>query len=141
MADLGAYLERVARRPWNHGDKAGAKQDCCTFGADWCVFAGYPDPMAFIREAYASEEEALALVRKSGLVKLATRGFESIGLKRTKAPRTGDVAVIRRPTEDGDNIVCAIRSGERWITLMERGIVVDEGGTLLRAWRVAWARQ
>lgn len=140
MSALGEYLEAVARRPWNHGDRPGPKHDCCTFPADWCVDRGYPDPMAFIRGAYSTAAEAVAQVRKPGLVKLASRGFEGIGLKRTKAPLDGDVAVIRRPTEDGDNIVCAIRSGDRWVTLMERGLVVDEGGKVLRAWRVQWAR-
>lgn len=135
MSALGTYLERIARQPWDPGNR-----DCCTFLADWCVALGYPDPMAFIRGSYASDEEALELIERRGLVRLATRGFESIGLERTKEPLTGDVAIIRRPTEDNANITGAIRSGERWITLMARGIVVDEGGKLLRAWRLEWER-
>ncbi len=136
MSLLGDYLHDVARRPWDWG-----KRDCCTFPADWCIIAGHPDPMAFIRGTYGSEAEALALAKDPGLLKLATRGYASIGLMRTKQPETGDVAVIRRPTEDGLNMACAIRSGDRWVTLMERGLVVDSGDALLRAWRVQWAKQ
>lgn len=140
MTALGAYLERVGREGWNYGDKPGPRRDCCTFPADWCLEVGYADPMAFIRGEYANEAEALALVAKHGLVRLATRGYASIGLKRTLAPRSGDVAVLRRPMIDNSSAVCAIRSGDRWVMLLERGLVVDEGGTVLRAWRVEWER-
>lgn len=133
---LGNYLASVARTPWAYGPA-----DCCTFVADWCVAVGYPDPMAFIRGTYHSEAEALEHLQRSGLLRLASRGFKSIGLKVTRAPLHGDVAVFRRPTLDGEHAVCAIRTGERWATRLEQGISVDEGGTLLRAWRVEWARQ
>lgn len=133
---LGEYLQRTAQTPWAWDGSA----DCCTFTADWCVAVGYPDPMAFIRGSYASEAEALARVRRAGLLRLAQRGYKSIGLVRTLAPRCGDVAVLRRPTVEGDDVVCAIRSSDRWVTRLERGISVDEGGTLLRAWRVNWAK-
>lgn len=141
MTALGDYLASAAREPWNHGDKPGPKRDCCTFTADWCLAVGYPDPMAFIRDRYATSGEALELVQKTGLLRLAARGYRSIGLKATKEPLCGDVAVIRRPTVDGYNVVCAIRSAGRWVTLLERGLIVDEGGDLLRAWRVEWERR
>lgn len=141
MSALGDYLARVGREPWNYGDKPGPRRDCCTFPADWCMEVGYADPMAFIRDTYASEAEALTLVARHGLVKLATQGYASIGLKRTREPITGDVAVLRRPMVDDSAAVCAIRSGDRWVMLLERGLVVDEGGTVLKAWRVEWARQ
>ncbi len=135
MSLLGDYLSGIGRVPWNWGS-----QDCCTFTADWCIAAGHLDPMAFIRGTYSSESEALGLAVDPGLLKLATRGYASIGLQRTKQPECGDVAVLRRPTEDGPDLVNAIRSGDRWVTLMERGLVVDGGGVPLRMWRVAWAR-
>lgn len=143
MNALGDYLAEVGRQPWNYGDKPGPRRDCCTFTADWCIVAGYDDPMAFIRGTYSNEAEALDLVEKHGLVKLATRGYRSIGLKRVRrgAVQTGDVAVLQRPMVDDSSVVCAIRSGDRWVMLLERGLVVDEGGTVLRAWRVEWAKQ
>ena len=143
MSLLGEYLNDVGRLPWNYGDKPGPRRDCCTFPADWCLVAGYDDPMVFIRGTYSNEAEALALVKKYGLVKLATRGYRSIGLKRITASKveSGDVAVLQRPMVDDSKVVCAIRSGDRWVMLLERGLVVDEGGTVLRAWRVEWAKQ
>lgn len=137
MSALGEYLRAESLRPWGYG----TGRDCCTFVADWCVSVGYPDPMAFIRGRYANEAEALAHVRKSGLLRLARRGFESIGLERTKAPTCGDVAIIKRPMLDGSEAVCAIKSGDRWAIPLERGISIDEGGDLLAAWRVEWAKQ
>lgn len=131
---LGDYLASAARQPWQW-----SVRDCCTFTADWCVAVGLPDPMAFIRGRYHDEASAMEFVRKSGLVRLASRGYRSIGLERTDDPQPGDVAVLKRPTLDGHNAVCAIRTGERWATLLERGLSVDEGGELLAAWRVPWA--
>lgn len=136
MSALGDYLAVAGRQPWNYSE-----HDCCTFVANWCVACGYPDPMAFIRGRYTTEAQALELVRKTGLLRLAMRGFQSIGLEPTDDPLCGDVAVIRRATVDGDNVVCAIRSADRWVSLLERGLIVDAGGDLLRAWRVEWARR
>jgi hypothetical protein len=141
VSALGDYLAEAGRRPWNHGDKPGPKHDCCTFISDWCIACGYPDPMAFIRGDYTTEAEANELVRSKGLQRLVARGFRDIGLKRTRAPQSGDVGVLRRLTVDGANVVCAIRSGERWVTLIERGLIVDPGGDLVRAWRVQWEKR
>lgn len=140
MSDLGAYFIEVAGTRWNYGDKPGAKHDCCVFPSNWLVRCGYPDPMAFLRDAYASEAEALEHIRTTGLARLAARGCRAIGLRPTKAPKDGDVAVLRRPTAEGDNVTCAIRTGDRWATVIEQGLVVDEGGEVVRAWRVKWAR-
>lgn len=135
MSALGEYLRDSAKAPW-----AWSAKDCCTFVADWCIRVGYPDPMAWIRGTYATEEEAMAQVRKHGLLKLAARGFASIGLKRTRVPQDGDVAVVKTLTDEGDNVCCAIRSTGRWVSLIEHGIVADADAVPLRIWRVQWAR-
>jgi hypothetical protein len=141
MSALGEYLAAQARGRWSHGDVPGVpKRDCCTFLADWLIACGYPDPMAFIRDAYTTEAEADELVAKGRLLRLATRGFRSIGLAPTTEPVSGDVAILRRPSIDGGNAICAIRSGERWATLLDRGITIDQGGDLLKAWRVEWEK-
>jgi len=126
---LGEYLLAVVAKPFG-------VDGCCTFVADWCVELGHPDPMAFIRGSYASAEEVAALLQKPGLLRLAHRGFESIGLPQTLEPATGDVGVIHRLTDDHVDIVCAIRSGERWVSRLDRGLLVAEAPTI-RAWRTA----
>jgi hypothetical protein len=139
LSRLGDYLAAVGRDPWNYGDKPGPKRDCCTFTADWCLALGYPDPMAFIRDKYASEAEALELIKThGGLVKLATTGYASIGLERIRdgSWRPGDVGVLARPMIDGSDAMCAIRTETRWVMRLDRGLIADEGGQVLRAWRV-----
>lgn len=140
---LGAYLAAAGRTPWNHGDRPGAKHDCTTFIADWCVAAGYPDPMEGWRDAYSTEAEATAFIDQRGLVALVEGGLAAAGVRRVRRDRVrpGDVAVIKRLTVDGRGVACAIRSGERWVSLIERGLLVDETGDVLRAWRVEWAKQ
>lgn len=129
---LGDYLRAQAEKPFG-------LDGCCTFLADWCVALGHPDPMAFIRGSYASEEEVAALLAKPGLLRLADRGFASIGLKRTKAPVNGDVAIIARPTTDGTDVAGAIRSTDRWVSRFEHGLLADDAQAtrLLRAWSTA----
>lgn len=129
MSTLGAYLHAVAQQPWDWGTG-----DCCTFAADWCVALGYPDPMAAIRGTYSTEAEALALLKRHGLLRLVDRGARGIGVKRTDDPRTGDVGLIRRLGPGGMDAVCAIRSEDRWVSRLERGLYVDEAGELVRAW-------
>lgn len=141
MSALGDYLAAYGRGVWNYGDQPGPKHDCCTFLADWVVACGYLDPMADLRTTYSTEAEADALARKPGLLRLASPRFARVGLARTKEPLCGDVAIIRRPTIDGAGIVCAIRSADRWVTPLARGLIIDEGGDLLRAWRVEWERR
>lgn len=126
---LGDYLRDAAMRPFG-------LDGCCTFVADWCVALGYPDPMAFIRGAYASPEEVAALLRKPGLLRLAHRGFEGIGLEQTVEPKSGDVGIIARATDDGLGHCCAIRSGERWASRLEGGLLVAESPAL-RIWSTA----
>lgn len=89
----------------------------------------YPDPMAFIRDTYATEAGALERVRKAGLLRLAARGYKSIGLERTNDPQPGDVGVLERVTADGGTeVVSAIHvSDGRWATRQERGLCIDEG--------------
>lgn len=135
MSLLGEYLCEAAMRRWDAG-----RHDCCTFPADWCIVAGYPDPMAFIRGRYSSDAEAATLVKQQGLIRLATQGFASIGLARAAHALCGDVAVIKTLTEDGANVCCGIRSGDRWMSLIASGIVGDADALALRIWRVQWAR-
>lgn len=140
MSALGDYLADYARGEWNHGDGEGPKRDCCTFLADWLVLCGYPDPMADLRDRYRTEAEATALAAKPGLLRLAAPRFRKIGLQPTKEPIDGDVAIIKRATVDGLDATCAIRSTDRWITPLERGLMAYEGDEIMRAWRVQWAR-
>lgn len=133
---LGAYLARVAPLSWAWGS-----HDCCTFVADWLVEVGYPDPMAFIRGTYDDEAGADAALKRRGLLRLASRGFDGAGLERVTEYLSGDVGIIYR-TVDGKKLepVMAIYSSGRWISLADQGLVADHEATPVRAWRVEWAR-
>lgn len=128
---MQAYIDQAMPRPWVWGE-----HDCCCFVAGWVLERGHGDPMGFIRGRYDSERSALvAIKRGGGLVKLWTRGMVEAEVLPTRRPRIGDVGVIRRATEDGGDEVAAICAGERWVSLVERGIVSGPG-VVLAAWRV-----
>jgi len=116
---LADYLRRAAQEPlqWSVAD-------CCTFGADWFVARGHPDPMAAWRGRYDSMAGALRfIVNGGGLAALCAEGFRSIGLEPHAMPlAAGDVGVVLRETEDGTHEVVGIYGGERWVTRGLRGL-------------------
>jgi hypothetical protein len=92
--------------------------------------------MAFIRGSYGTERGALRHIRVGGgLADLWSRGMLDAGIAETGYVQDGDVGIIVRPTECGTDEACAIRSGERWVSLGVRGLVAGPAETV-RAWRV-----
>ncbi|MDB6085550.1 MAG: hypothetical protein JWN43_3431 [Gammaproteobacteria bacterium] len=63
--------------------------------ADWCLREMGADPAADIRAQYSSVEEAQCFVGVSTLPQVFGRLFRSVGLKLTKSPAYGDVAMIK----------------------------------------------
>lgn len=68
--------------------------DCGLFLADWCLDFTGRDPAAEIRGAYASVEQALILTKHTSTLRAFDAAFRSIGLRRTRAPAYGDIAMI-----------------------------------------------
>lgn len=93
MRDLADYLDDVASRRWEPG-----ALDCCTFMADWLVRLGLPDPMADRRGTYATEREYRKALRgEGGLVKSCASRFATIGLRKAREAKPGDVALVWTP--------------------------------------------
>lgn len=63
--------------------------------ADWCLQEIGADPAAAIRDNYTSVDEAQAFVGVSNLPQVFGRLFRGIGLRLTKSPVYGDVAMIK----------------------------------------------
>jgi hypothetical protein len=126
MMHLGEYLRRAATSP------APGAIPCGFFSADWAVACGAADPLAFMRDD--SEVKTAARFARYGTLELARLGAVMAGLAEPDEPRTGDVGVIIRPTDDGGHHACAIYSDGKWASLGVSGLEVGPA-VALAVWR------
>lgn len=114
--------------------------DCLTFCALWVAEVIGVDPAERLRGTYRTEEEAAALIEAAGgMVKFVDKHLSAIGLRRTRAPKHGDIGVIIAPAGlDGTmKLIGAIRFGNSlWLALGAAGIV-GKKAEFVAAWRVA----
>lgn len=128
MEALAAYLRGESVRPYRIGEA-----DCATLAADWVRLRRGVDPVAFFR-GY-DEARALALLSCPGsLLRLAGRALREAGLRMTRHPVPGDVAVL---LVEG-TVCCAIRTRRGWITRFVDGMVslAPTRTRLVAAWSV-----
>lgn len=131
--NLGDYLQAAARQAFVWGS-----HDCCTFPADWACAQLVADPMAHWRGAYASEEEAVALIEEAGsLTNLWAQGLDPL-CASTFEYHAGDIGVALVIGEHGLVENGGIFTGKRWAFLAPRGLFVSSIDALCikRAWRV-----
>jgi hypothetical protein len=87
---LADFLSAASARPFQLG-----AFDCGILLADWCLEVRGVDPAAKVRGRYNSIDEAHALVGTRSLPALFNKLFRSVGVKRTRDPIYGDVAMIQ----------------------------------------------
>lgn len=133
LMNLRDYLEACCRRRWEWG-----AHDCTLFAADWVRIVTGLDPASDWRGRYADADQCRArLMSAGGLEAVVNRAMAANGFRETDAPATGDVGLIRAPTEiDGMGTVSAIRQGDLWAVRSIRRVIAAPFPTV-RAWRVA----
>lgn len=88
--ELDAFIADHLTRPWQPG-----KVDCLLALADWCVWCGYPDPVAEFRGTYDCEAGFRAMIERArGVVPLVRDRAIFLGLMQTDEPTHGAIAVI-----------------------------------------------
>ena len=120
--NLREYIWWASGQPWGWGTTPGL--DCCKFVAKWVIVKGHVDPMVLVwRNPYRDEFSAMRRISKGGgLAQLWTDGMEHVGVPTVETPQPGDVGVLLAPTDCGGDEAMGIYTGERWMTLGERGI-------------------
>lgn len=117
MTPLYAHLNRLAAV-----DFAWGEADCMTFGADWLVLCGWPDPMADVRGLY---DDPLSCERATGFIRdpvgVTDRRLTAVGILRGNQLHAGDVAVVMLPGHPRP--VGAIWTGVSWASKGEQGTV------------------
>ncbi|WP_298958361.1 hypothetical protein [uncultured Roseibium sp.] len=107
------------------------RNDCCAFPGGWVWAQTGIDPVAEWRGRYQSESEALAFVEDCGGVpQIMDKGLKRAGMKRTRAPREGDVGCV---AIDGVAVGAIMKSGLWWV-LGPQGKFPVRSARLLRAW-------
>lgn len=128
---LAGFLADSARTPFAYG-----RRDCGLWMADWVRLRRGVDPAAHLRGRYHTELGcARMLKRGGGLFEVARGCFEGVGLRRTPAPKAGDVGVVEVLTAKGPATAGAIRTGVGWAALNPHGVMVGET-TAIAAWEV-----
>ncbi len=129
---LRDFLELCARRSFRLGT-----HDCGLFLADWVrhVREGR-DAAAPVRGAYASDAELKVLAGPLGLPRLFDRLLRAAGLKRTREPQFGDVAIVSAP---GFAPRGAIVGRNGFVLVGEEGVsrAPMQGVRLIMAWSLA----
>jgi hypothetical protein len=102
--------------------------------ADWCLREIGADPAAEIRSQYSTVDGAQAFVGVSSLPHLFGRLFRGIGLRLTKSPQYGDVAMIKI----GESPVRGAIVASRYVVLGDAGVstVSRSAARLVAAWSV-----
>lgn len=125
---MPAYLRAEAARRFELG-----AADCVTLAADWVRVCRGIDPIADCR-GYAGDANA-CLVERGGLLRAAGRAMRRVGLRMTRQPQSGDVAVVKL----GSNVAtCAIRTERGYVLRLDDGLAMlpPERVRLLAAWSV-----
>lgn len=125
---MASYLRAEAARGFEIG-----RADCVTLAANWVRLRRGIDPIADCR-GYAGDANA-CLVERGGLLRAAGRAMRRAGLRMTRSPQPGDVAVLKL----GSNLAtCAIRTERGWVLRLDDGmaLVPAERVRLLAAWSV-----
>ena len=132
---LKEWLELPHRFCW--GGQGG--DDCLMFCASWIEHVTGVDPVADFRGAYATEEEAHAIIdQHGGIVALVDEMAARGGFERTDAPQDGDVGIIVAPAGLGGTLtqIGAIKFGPLWAVIGPAGVRAKRA-ECVAAWRVA----
>jgi hypothetical protein len=128
-AALPAYLRDAAAMPFVWG-----KTDCLMFCANWVVDATGRDPAAHLRGFYHDQRGANRLQSPLGLAGTMRDCARRVGLRRTREPKPGDIAVVRG-TVPG-TCICAIRVAGGWVVKSESGLARVPEARVMAAWSV-----
>jgi hypothetical protein len=126
---LTSFLREASSRQFCYGSF-----DCFLFVADWCAEARGVDPGRTIRGRYGDLTEGLTLVGVSSLPMAFHRLLVAAGLRQTRSPKCGDIALIAL----GDGMVRgAIVTSLGYVVLAEKGLSrVSFAARRIAAWTV-----
>ena len=126
---LADYLRRQAALPYTLG-----QSDCCCLVADWLIECRGIDPMADCPRYFCTAEANDLLCGMGGLPRAVGRSMRQFGIRMTRAPLPGDVAVVAIR----DMATCAIRTERRWAVRLFDGLALlpPERVRVIAAWRV-----
>jgi hypothetical protein len=124
---LTAYLRACAGKRFAYGEL-----DCGLFLADWIELVRGFDPAADLRGRYRRLADVPGIDRLGGLLTVLSDLARASGLRTTRKPVAGDVALIA--IAEGP-AVGAIRGERGWMVLAEGGgISCTPVARVVRAW-------
>lgn len=112
--------------------------ECAHTGDRWLLARGLPSAIAGSRYDFADEVEAEALLTRLPLPIMVARVMRRAGYRMTRAPKTGDIAVLAFPDDaGGTKVVCAVKGSRLWLFRSDKGIgAAGPFARVLGAWSV-----
>jgi hypothetical protein len=129
MADLKAFLRRLAREPFSYGEL-----DCASVLGRWWEINHGVNPGAHLLGTYHDADAcADVLMQHRGLLRLVFNICRSIGAQRTSDPQPGDFGVVRM----GHLHFGAIRTPSgRWAIKCSDGLRVTQNCKPIMMWSI-----
>lgn len=125
---LGALFAERAQDHFEWG-----RNDCALFAADCVLTATGFDPAAEFRGKYATEREALRLLKETNLEKLADRWFPR--LPSPLAATSGDIGLVM-VKESGLEAFVVCGGGQWWYGPAENGLAPYPRSDIRIAWGI-----
>lgn len=125
---LTLYLKAAAERPFQWGE-----HDCLKgFLSGWVALKRGVEPGA--EWSYRTEREARAILKEAGgAVAHLDRCMKPLGIERTKAPKRGDIAIVKAPEGEMGAILFG---SESTASLFKRGLLIRRSAPILAAWSI-----
>ncbi len=108
--------------------------DCCATVDAWCAMRVGKSPINSVHESYTSEAEANEIIeRRGGVARMVSGAMRAANLPRTRAPKSGDVGVVKML----GRVCAAIKVGEIWTARDKTGMLATASpDRIVAAWRI-----
>ncbi|WP_374290222.1 DUF6950 family protein [Paenirhodobacter enshiensis] len=141
MKPLFVFLNRQMSVPFAWGGFDGGT-DCCLLVADWWRWLHGSDPADSLRYCYDSPASCHRLTGwfRDPVAVVSQIAEGRCGLRRTDAPRRGDIGVVRIGDDGAVKTVGAICIGRAWCMKSDgRGVTTTDRVEVMAAWGMGYS--
>lgn len=128
MARLAAYLRQSMAVPFKFGTN-----DCSKTADGWIAQETGASPLMSAGYEYDNESQSRAITdAHGGLARATINAMRAAGLRRTRAPKAGDVGIV----EMFGKACVAIFDGRVWVSRDASGLLAAREARVVAAWGI-----
>lgn len=127
-ARLAAYLQQAMSAPFKFG-----ATDCSKTANGWIRLEAGISPLDAAGYEYDNESQSRAITDAyGGLARATINAMRKAGLRRTRAPKSGDVGIV----EMFGKACVAIFDGRVWVSRDDSGLLAAREARVVAAWGI-----